>query len=214
MKKRKSTLTPKLRQNWWIDMLLGISAVMAILTSIYFLVYPVGGYQGGRNPSYNAVLIFDRRTWDILHTWTGAAMIVAALVHIIIHWQWITRTISRTWQVVIGKRKGFGLRLTYNIILDAVIAISFLVCAISGVYFMYFAPSGSSSQSFIFSSNTWDLIHTWSGIVMVIAAVLHFALHWKWVANITGKVFGTRNSTALSMDETRPVEVMAPTFSK
>jgi hypothetical protein len=214
MKKRKSTLTPKLRQNWWIDMLLGLSAVMAVLSSIYFLVYPVGGYQGGRNPSYNTVLVFDRRTWDILHTWMGVAMIAAALVHVIIHWTWITGTISRTWQVITGKRKGFGLRLTYNILLDAVIALSFLVCAVSGVYFMYFAPSGSSSQSLIFSNSTWDLIHTWSGIVMVIAAVLHFALHWKWVTFITTKVFGTRNSLSVGMDDTRPVEVINPTFSK
>jgi hypothetical protein len=214
MKKRKSTLTPKLRQNWWIDMLLGLSAVMAVLSSIYFLVYPVGGYQGGRNPSYNTVLVFDRRTWDILHTWMGVAMIAAALVHVIIHWTWITGTISRTWQVITGKRKGFGLRLTYNILLDAVIALSFLVCAVSGVYFMYFAPSGSSSQSLIFSNSTWDLIHTWSGIVMVIAAVLHFALHWKWVTIITTKVFGTRNSLSVGMDDTRPVEVINPTFSK
>jgi hypothetical protein len=214
MKKRKSTLTPKLRQNWWIDMLLGLSAVMAVLSSIYFLVYPVGGYQGGRNPSYNTVLVFDRRTWDILHTWMGVAMIAAALVHVIIHWTWITGTISRTWQVITGKRKGFGLRLTYNILLDAVIALSFLVCAVSGVYFMYFAPSGSSSQSLIFSNSTWDLIHTWSGIVMVIAAVLHFALHWKWVTIITTKVFGTRNSLSMGLDDTRPVEVINPTFSK
>jgi len=214
MKKRKSRLTPKLRQNWWIDMLLGLSAVLAIVSSIYFLVYPIGGYQGGRNPSYNAVLIFDRRTWDSLHTWTGAAMIVAAIVHIMIHWQWIVGTIKRSWQVITGKRKGFGLRLTYNILLDALIAISFLVCAISGVYFMYFASSGSSSQSFIFSHSTWDLIHTWSGVIMVIAAVLHFALHWKWVTNITKKIFGTRGSKSMGMADTRHLEVINSTIGE
>ncbi|MDT8382517.1 MAG: hypothetical protein RQ728_09740 [Brevefilum sp.] len=42
--KNKSNLTPKLRQNWWIDAILGLSAVIAILSSLYFLAFPVGGY--------------------------------------------------------------------------------------------------------------------------------------------------------------------------
>ena len=214
MKKRDSTLTPKLRQNWWIDMLLGLSAVLTIISSIYFLIFPVGGYQGGRNPNYGVRLVFNRQTWDLIHTWFGAAMIFAALVHSIIHLAWIKGTISRMWQVVIGKRKGFGLRLTYNILLDAVVAISFLVCAISGIYFMYFAPSGSNSQPFIFDGKTWDMIHTWSGIVMLIAATLHFVLHWKWAVNITGKVFGKRSTLKLDKDETQPVRVANPASSK
>ena len=214
MKKRKSALTLKLRQNWWIDMSLGVSAILTVLTSVYFLVFPVNGYQGGRNPNYNVSLIFSRQTWDILHTWVGVVMIVAALVHVIIHWIWITGTINRTWQVLIGKRKGFSLRLTHNILLDALVAISFIVCAISGVYFMYFAPSGSTSQTFIFDGNTWDLIHTWSGIAMAIGAALHLVLHWKWITNITNKMFGTRNKEKLEMGETQPIQVVNPTTSR
>ena len=135
--KNKSKLTPKLRQNWWIDVILGLSAVIAILSSLYFLAYPVGGYQGGRNPYYNIRVIFDRHTWDMLHTWTGVLMIMAALLHIIIHWSWITGTANRTWQVITRKRKSFAPRLTYNIFLDALIGISFLICAVSGIFFLF-----------------------------------------------------------------------------
>lgn len=191
MKERKSTLTPKLRQNWWIDAGLGVSAVVAILSSLYFLAFPVGGYQGGRNPYYDLVVIFSRHTWDIIHTWSGALMIFAAVVHIIIHWTWITGTINRTWHIITRKEKGFKPRLTYNIALDATVALSFLVCTISGAYFMAFPESGPSGQSFVFTKTGWDLIHTWSGVVMTITAVLHFVLHWKWVVNITGKIFST-----------------------
>lgn len=204
MKIRKSTLTPKLRQNWWIDAALGLSAVLAVATSFYFLAFPVNGFQGGRNPYYNIVVIFNRETWDILHTWTGVAMILAALIHILIHWSWITGTISRTWQVLTGTRKAFGSRLTYNIALDAILAASFLVCAISGLYFLFFAPSGQSSEVLLFNKTTWDLIHTWSGVVMTITATLHFVLHWKWVTNITGKVF-RRYSKVPVVEESTPV---------
>ena len=193
--RRKSNLTPKLRQNWWIDAVLGISALIAILSSIYFLIYPDGGYQGGRNPYYDIRLIFDRYTWDLLHTWSGILMIMVALLHIVIHWGWITGTAKRTWQVVIGKRNGFGARLTYNIILDAVIAIGFLICAISSIVFLIYPEGGRSAQTVLISRNSWDLLHTWSGVVMTIAAILHFSLHWKWVVNITGKLVGKKDKS-------------------
>ncbi len=189
MKQIKSSLTPKLRQNWWIDALLGLSAVVALLSSLYFLAFPVSGYQGGRNPQYDLVVIFSRHTWDILHTWSGVLMIFVAVVHIIIHWAWITATASRTWQVITRKRDDFGLRLTYNILLDVIVALSFLICTVSGIYFLFFPESGPSGQTFLLTKTTWDLIHTWSGVLFTLTAILHFVIHWKWVVNITGKMF-------------------------
>ena len=192
MNKTNSSLTPKLRQNWWIDALLGLSALIAILSSLYFLIYPVGGYQGGRNPYYNAVLVFNRSTWDLLHTWSGLGMILAALIHILIHWDWIIGTLGRSLQVILRKRKPFGLRLSYNIILDAIIALSFLVCTLSSFYFLAYPDGGPASPVIFFTKTTWDLIHSWSGVVMTITAVLHFTLHWKWITNITGKMFAKK----------------------
>lgn len=209
MRKNRSTLSPKLRHNWWIDAVLGISAVLATVSSLYFLAFPVGGYQGGRNPYYDLTVIFSRQTWGILHTWFGVGMILAAVIHIIIHWKWITGTISRTWHVVIGRRKGFGLRLTYNIILDVVVALSFLVCAVSGVYLMSGTSPGFTNETFIFNRVTWDLIHTWSGVLMIVSAVLHFVLHWKWVANITGKLFVSSRGATPDLEKTQPVELVS-----
>jgi len=189
MIKKKSSLTPKLRQNWWVDAILALGTIVAIVSSLYFLAFPIGGYQGGRNFYYDFSLIFSRQTWDIIHTWSGVAMIMAALIHILIHWGWITGTIKRTWQVILKKRKGFGKRLSYNIILDVVIGLSFLICAISGVYFLYFVESGPVSNVILFNKITWDRIHTWSGVLMTITAILHIALHWNWIINITRKMF-------------------------
>lgn len=183
MQKPRTTLTKKLRHNWWIDAALAIGALIAILSSLYFLAYPNGGYQGGRNPFYNKIVIFSRTEWDLIHTWSGALMIMAALIHVVIHWNWITGTARRTWQVITRQRDGFGFRLTYNIILDALIAISFMVCSISGIYFMFNTVSGPSIEKTV-----WDMLHTWSGVMFVLTALLHIVLHWKWITNITGKM--------------------------
>jgi hypothetical protein len=197
MNKNKSVLTTKLLQNWWIDAFLGISSVLAILSSLYFLAFPIGGYQGGRNPNYQIIVFFNRNTWDFIHTWSGVGMIIVALWHIIIHWKWIMGTTKRIWQLIAGKSKGFGMRLTYNIILDAVIGVSFLICAISGVIFLFFPGYNHTEQIMMFDTVTWDLIHTWSGVLMTMAAILHFVFHWKWVVNITKKML-TRKPTLRS----------------
>ena len=76
-------------------------------------------------------------------------------------------------------------------------AISFLLAALSGIYFMFVDgnPAALSSGRWaadpmiLFSRTTWDLIHTWSGVAMIVAAVIHFAIHWRWVTKVTRNVF-------------------------
>ena len=40
----------------------------------------------------------------------------------------------------------------------------------------------------LFNRTTWDLVHTWAFVVMISAAILHFAIHWKWVTKVTTKI--------------------------
>jgi cytochrome b subunit of formate dehydrogenase len=45
----------------------------------------------------------------------------------------------------------------------------------------------------LFTSITWDLIHTWSGVAAIAAITLHFYIHWKWVYKVIrkyGQAFG------------------------
>jgi hypothetical protein len=119
-------------------------------------------------------------------------MVVAVVVHFAIHWQWVKRMSRR---MVDGMRAG-GRSLSrgakINVAIDALVALSFLVCALSGLYFLL-GPSGGYEggrnlgwdPGFLFSRTIWDLLHTWSGVVMIAAATVHFAIHWRWVKNVT-----------------------------
>ena len=81
-------------------------------------------------------------------------------------------------------------RAQNNIILDAVAALSFFLASVSGIYLL-FAPGRSSAASapmFIFSWYTWDVIHTWSGIVMFMSVFLHLFIHWGWIIKVTKRV--------------------------
>jgi hypothetical protein len=83
-----------------------------------------------------------------------------------------------------------------NVAINLLIAVSFLLCAVSGVYFLFGTSGGYEGgrnpnwdPGFLLSRTAWDLIHTWSGVVMMVAAVLHFAIHWRWVKNVTKRFF-------------------------
>jgi len=190
MNKTESNLSPQLRHNWAIDALLFASTLPAILSGVYFLYLP-GGYQGGRNPAYGFNLLFSRQTWGLLHTWSGVGMIAAATIHIVIHWQWITGTARRYLDDLSGRCtcQSSG-RKTTNLITNLVSALSFLLVSISGVSFLFF-PGGQhgSGTTFLLTRSNWDMIHTWSGVALTAAALIHFAIHWRWVVTVSGKVF-------------------------
>jgi hypothetical protein len=186
-----NSVAPQTRNNWLVDAVLFSGAVMASLTGIYFLFLPVGGYQGGRNPMYGITIFFERHTWEDLHIWFGILMVVAALIHIVIHWNWIVSMLRRVWGEITQQQRRFNNHSRNNLLINFAIGISFLITAISGVY-LFFVPGGSHGVPdpvIFFTRTTWDLIHTWAGILMIVAGVIHFAIHWRWVIKVSVKMF-------------------------
>ena len=183
-------VSKRTKRLWIIDAGLLISAIVAIVSGVYFLFFPQG-FQGGRNPFYSIRIIFTRTTWDLLHTWLGIAMIIIATIHFLVHWDWVVMMAKKIVILIQGKACGLSSYGQFNVWLDFVIGLSFFIAAISGVYFLI-SPTGSLpilSQDFIFSRTVWDLIHTWSGIVMTITALIHFGIHWRWVVNVSRRIF-------------------------
>ena len=196
MKSKRIKMSMQTRQNWLIDLAVFVGGVVAALTGIYFLFLPSGGYQGGRNATYGLTILFGRHTWSDLHLWGGLLMLVAIVVHFSLHWQWVKRMSGRMVSGMRPQDPKLSKGAKVNVAINLVIAISFLLCALSGIYFV-FGPSGGFEggrnpnwdPGFLFSRTTWDLIHTWSGVVVIVAAVLHFAIHWRWVKNVTARFF-------------------------
>jgi hypothetical protein len=186
----KKAVSKQTLKNWWIDAGLFSGAVLAALSGNYFLYLPNGGYQGGRNPMANVVILFDRHTWDDLHTWSGVAMIAIAAIHLAVHWPWVNNMLRRSLKELTGQCGCMNLRGRFNLWLNAVVALSFLLTAISGIYFL-FVPGGrlAADPQIFFSRTTWDLIHTWAGVTLIAAAMIHFAIHWKWVVKVTRSLF-------------------------
>jgi hypothetical protein len=187
----KQAISKQTQKNWWIDAGLFISALIAVLSGIYFLFLPSGGFQGGRNPLYNLQILFTRQTWDDVHTWAGVAMIAVAVIHLAIHWKWVASMSRRTWNELTGKCGCLNPRGRWNLILNSMVAISFILTAISGVYFLFVTGGRwAIDPMFLFARTTWDLIHTWAGVSFIVTVIIHLAIHRKWVTKVTRKMLG------------------------
>ncbi len=99
--------------------------------------------------------------------------------------------------------------------IDAALFTSAIAAALSGIYFL-FLPSGGYqggrnpfyNVTILFSRSTWDDLHTWGGVAMIAAAIIHLAIHWPWVVSmarrtwkgLTGKGGGMNARRALEPD--------------
>ena len=195
MSAMKSVSKPT-RNNWLLDSTLLISAMIAVLSGMYFLFFPVGGYQGGRNPAYNLVILFTRHTWDDLHTWGGVAMIMIVVIHLSLHWHWVVNMTRRMFKEIFSRSKTLNPRGRFNLGINFTLGLGFLITSLSGIYFLFVTGGQNTADPlFLFSRQIWDTLHTWGGVVMILAAVIHFAIHWNWVVKVSrGVLTGLKQS--------------------
>jgi hypothetical protein len=173
--------------HWVTVILLGISGLLTALTGIYFLFLPSGGYQGGRNPHYGQTFLFDRQIWTDIHTWAGIILVAVCILHIALHWQWVAEMSRRTVAVIRRERKSFNRKIWMRVGVVSVVGLLFVGAAASGIYFFVLPGGGGNGRAvqFLFTRSTWDLVHTWTGVLMIIVAAVHLAMRWKWVARVT-----------------------------
>ncbi len=84
-----------------------------------------------------------------------------------------------------------------NYWLDGVIAMAFMLSALSGMVFMFAGSGGYQGghnpafQTTILGLSrwVWSDVHTWSSLIMIAGVLLHLVLHWKWILCMTREAF-------------------------
>ena len=178
----KRPFSTQTRNNIILDMFLLVSGLIAVLSGIYFLFLPIGGYMGGRNPYFDIIIFFERHTWGDVHTWSSVAIMALIALHIPLHWQWIVKMTKTGFRTLFGKSK-LNKHSQFNLFINVLFGISGLICGLSGLYFLFLPLT----PTWIFTPLVWDLIHAWSGVVMTAVGILHFVIHWKWVVKVLSK---------------------------
>lgn len=205
--KRTNTISKKTKNRYFINFIMFFLFLAVTASSLYFLYVP-GGYQGGRNPRFNMQIIFERETWDDIHIWSSFIISAVILLHIVLHLNWIKNVFLKyvqIWKKSVRTRNKMAL---LNVFDDAVAALSFLLCLISGVV-LFIVPGGRGTAYTLILGimrDTWKDIHTWTGVVMLLSVVLHLIIHFGWIKKVSIKVFqkqtaGTALKTAVSSQE-------------
>ena len=100
-------LARQARINFSLNSVLFVTFFLASLSGLLvWLLLPSGGYQGGRNPFYNATLLgLTRHGWNDVHLYAGLAMMAVFAVHLALHWNWLTCVARRYAQAAVCNLK-------------------------------------------------------------------------------------------------------------
>jgi hypothetical protein len=81
----------------------------------------------------------------------------------------------------------------WNLALDALIAVAFLVTGVSGlVFFFDLAGHGNAAEVWLLSRDAWRSLHDWFGLAMIAGVGVHLLVHWKWIAHVVLRQLGLR----------------------
>jgi hypothetical protein len=80
-------------------------------------------------------------------------------------------------------------RAWFNYIVDIIIALSFVALAVTGLLKYQRIIHFFAGRGITLPADGITQVHRWSGGVLTAGAVLHLVLHWKWLMNMTGKVW-------------------------
>ena len=116
----------------------------------------------------------QRATGTAIHEWLGVVLGLVFLLHIILHWKWITACTRQFLTRLKAESR-------INYILDIFIYIGFTTIIFTGIMI---------SESFLptfgirtFRSHYWQEIHSMAVDITLFFVAIHFAMHWKWIVN-------------------------------
>ena len=103
--------------------------------------------------------------------------------------------------------------------IDVVIALALIVAGGSAIAFLIpydaidFATSSAAPTFLGLAYGTWQTLHLYAGLVMIVGGLLHLALHWGWMTRVAKSMLPgaerRRAERALPADRTPQAERIA-----
>lgn len=91
-------------------------------------------------------------------------------------------------------------RTLVNYLVVCLLFLDGLGLAVSGFIQWLILPGGGGGRGggyaagagFVFSRHTWTDIHIWLAVIFMGLAAVHIALHWRWILQVTERLFSGR----------------------
>lgn len=124
-------------------------------------------------------------TGVIGHQWLGVGIGVLAVLHTWLHWDWVA---------VVTKRffKCTGVRNRWYYGVDLLILLGFVIILETGLVISTWLNLD------LLNYVVWLDIHTYASYATLALLVIKVGVHWRWVVNTTGRIFGTLNKPILN----------------
>ena len=124
----------------------------------------------GYNPAWTGVAV---------HEWLCVIIVVPLLFHVVVNWDQTLAILRRFAEIVRATPK-------INLVVDAALFVAAVTVMLSGLLI-----SQSVARVFgiaIVPSALWVSTHSWSADATILLLLVHFALHWRWIAAAAGKL--------------------------
>ena len=109
-----------------------------------------------------------------IHEWLSLAFAATLIIHVLLHWDWVIKVGLKFFRKLFHSSR-------LNFVVDAVLFIALILVMLSGVLISRSILPTLGIQ--LAESQSWRFLHSWSADITVLMVALHFALHWKWIAN-------------------------------
>ena len=84
-------------------------------------------------------------------------------------------------------------RVETRYMVDMIMLIVFIICAVTGFILWYAFPSGSGRgqwSTFLgVDKYEWITIHDYSSLVLTVTIIIHFVINFNWIIRMTKKIF-------------------------
>jgi Domain of unknown function (DUF4405) len=126
------------------------------------------------NPAWTGVAV---------HEWLCVITLVPLLFHVIVNWDHTLQILRRFAELVRRTPK-------VNLVVDAALFVVAVTVMLSGLLI-----SQSVAGAFgitIVPASLWVSTHSWSADATILLLLVHFVLHWRWIASVAGKLGRSR----------------------
>lgn len=119
------------------------------------------------------LMIYEEHATGItIHEWGALALASVAVVHMLLHWQWIVAFGKRFFQRIKGE-------IRFNYIVNSLLFVALTTVTFSGLMMSEVVMPVLGIE--IGQNGFWHWLHALSADVSLGLMALHLALHWKWI---------------------------------